>query len=152
MTYKRTKDVLECIQEIHHKLGDFYHRIAGKAERQRVKMLLDYMCRHERHLEASIAEYEKKASIRVLCTWFKYTADMPDLNCCDFLEKFKPEMAIDTMIGIILRVDDCLIEFYRSIAELCEVEPVREVFRNLLEMEKREEKQFVRDAMASNEI
>ncbi len=35
-------------------------------------MLLDYLSRHEKHREETLAKYEEEASKKVMETWFKY--------------------------------------------------------------------------------
>lgn len=62
MPYETAKDVLEHARDYHRILSDFYNKLGAKAQKQRAKMLLDYLSRHEKHLEDSLAEYEKEVS------------------------------------------------------------------------------------------
>ena len=51
MAFETTKDVLDHARDFHRQLSDHYAQLRDKAERERVKMLLDYLSRHEKHLD-----------------------------------------------------------------------------------------------------
>ncbi len=73
MAYETVKDVFDRIRTFHHRVGDYYDRLYSIADTERVKILLDYMSRHEKKLELCISEYEHDAAKDVLEAWFKYT-------------------------------------------------------------------------------
>ncbi len=146
MPYKQTMDLLDRSQLFHKEIGDLYERLEAISERQRVKMLLDYLSRHEKNLTESLSKYEEEASRRVMDYWFKYT---PNNKTCEHLEniELRPDMTIDDVISLAMRMDECLVELYRSVAENAESEEVKEIFNSLLEMEKQEEVELLKNAL-----
>ena len=146
MAYQRTKDILDRARLFHERLSEFYERLENVSKKEQIRMLLDYMSRHEKHLAKSLADYEKETSDRILDFWFKFT---PNNKKCEQLENFEldPDMTIDDVINLVLRLDECLVELYRSVAKSAQSEEVREVFRNLLAMEKQEEVQLLKNAL-----
>ena len=151
MAYKTTKDILELARAFHEQVSAYYRKLGDKSKRQRVKMLLDYMSRHEKHLEQCLTEYEQDASRKILETWFKYTPQFDIPSCFEDIE-LNPDMCIDDVIELALRLDDCLVELYKGMAEKAEYSDVKKVFTNLLEMEKHEKMNLVRDAIELKEI
>lgn len=61
--------------------------------------------------------------------------------------KLAPEMTLDDVVHVTLRLDDYLIDLFRSMAENVNVPEVRDVFKNLLEMEEQERRQKSRNAL-----
>lgn len=153
MTFETTKDVLDHAREFHGQVGEYYRQLGEKNQKERVKMLLEYMSRHEKHLEENLARYEEDVSGRILNTWFQYPPP-PDMlkTCVNLNLEGKENLTVDEVIELALKIDDCLIQLYQQMAAESEFEEVKEVFNNLLEMEKQQEMDLVRDALHLKEI
>jgi rubrerythrin len=151
MAFEQARDVIERARTIHKRMGEQYDLLGDVAERPRVKMLLDYLSRHERHLDEVLAKYEEAISKRILDCWFNYTPEMiPEdcVNCGDL----SPDMSIDEIIKRAALVDECLLRLYEEMSNRAPHEDVRNVFQTLLEMEKREELELMRNALELKEI
>lgn len=144
--FKQTKDVLDYVRTFHSQLSKYYESLSQIAEKERVKMLLDYLSRHEKHLAENLAEYENDAAKKILNTWFRFIPKNIPPDCFEN-NKLKPNISVDDVISIALHFDDCLIELYKVMAEEAEIEELKDLFNNLLEMEKQEEKILARDAL-----
>ena len=144
--FKQTKDVLDYVRKFHGQLSEYYDSMSQIAEKERVKMLLDYLSRHEKHIEASVAEFEKDASKNILNTWFQF---MPKNFPPDCFEKngLKPNMSVDEVITVALHFDDCLVELYKVMAKEAEISEVKDLFTTLLKMEQQEERTLARDSL-----
>ena len=151
MRFEQTRDVLEHARAFHAHIGELYHRLANEAERGAVKMLLEYMGRHERNLEEALARYQREASEQILDTWFQYTHDDEILRLCEDSD-FRPDMTVTEIVAAGLKLDDCLIQLYREMAECADSEQVREVFTNLLEMEEHEKHTLSKNALRSLDL
>ena len=150
-TFERTQDVLDHARTFHNELRRLYEQLSTETQKERVKMLLEYLSHHEKHLEQSLAAYEESASERVLDTWFKYVPQEDKLK--EFQDvKLEPDMSIDDVVDVALRMDNCLVEFYKDMAEVAVIPEVKEVFTNLLAMEEKEKRKLVRDALRLKEI
>ncbi len=146
MAYKKTRDVLDKMRLFHKQLSEFYAQMSERANRQKVKLLLDYMSRHETRLEGCLARYEDSAAKRVLDTWFQF---VPPIAKREFFQDMElaPDMSVEDVIRTTIQFDNCLAEFCMQMSETAMSEEVRELFSCLLSMEKREERQAVRDAL-----
>ena len=145
MRFEQTRDILNHARDFHRQVSEFYKRLSDKAEKQRVKMLLDYMSRHESNLERSMAKYQEATSKEVLDTWFQYTHDEDTLALCRDTE-FKPDMTVEEVVRVALRLDDCLIKLYREMAARTDCNEAREIFKNLLALEESEKSKLARNA------
>ena len=145
-TYKQTCDIIEYVRSFHNLMRNLYERLHEKDEKQKVKMLLDYLCRHEKHREDTLAKYEKEESRRVMDTWFKYVPENIPLNCFENFE-IKSHMSVDDIVHIALQLNNYLIELYKGLVRETEVIEVRDVFNYLLVRIKNDEKNLARDVL-----
>jgi rubrerythrin len=146
MAFDQTKDVLGDARKFHQKLSVFYEELKDSASKERVRNLLNYMSRHEKYLDDCLAEYEEQVSDNVLDTYFKYESESTVLTDLVDLE-IKPDMDVNDVVAVAMHFDDCLIAFYREMAQRCLSEKVREVFENLLEMEQHEQIELSKRAL-----
>ena len=66
MPYKKTRDILDRARTFHNNISERYRTLSVAAEKEKVKMLLDYLSRHEKNLAKSLEEYEEDASREIL--------------------------------------------------------------------------------------
>ncbi len=147
---ERTRDVLDHVRSFHEKLADYYARLEGRSERARVCLLLEYLSGHERHLADTLMRYEEKASRGVLNTWFKFS---PEDKLRSIQETdLSADMSCDEVVAAALELDERILDFYRDMASRAENPQVRELFEDLLQMERNEERQLTRNALALGDI
>jgi len=144
MMFKTTREVLDRIRKFHRMLSIYYDDVSKQTDQARLRLLLDYMSRHEKKFEENLARFGEESSKKLLDTWFKFLPDEDKLIGCEAM-KIRPDMTIDDVISIALRVDDCLIQFYTEMAEGCVIKEIKDFFTNLSNMEKREKYNFSRN-------
>ncbi len=145
---KTIRQLLDRARDVHHDLSERYEHLSRTAEGERVRLLLEYMSRHEDYLEQCLAQYEEDAEGHVLDYWMRFEPEM-DLSECGVLT---PDMSIAEVITVALRLDECLVRFYRQIAENATSVEVRELFVRLTALEKREELLKVRNAIEMEDL
>jgi len=147
MAFETTKDVLDHAREFHTQLSEFYTLLSRKSEKQRVKLLLDYMSEHEKYLEETLARYEEEVSGKILNTWSQYPPPKEILETCREISITKTDdLTVDDVIEMAVKLNQCLIDLYKEMIKNSETDQMREIFTNLMEMEKRQELELVRDA------
>lgn len=150
-TYETTRDVLDHARAFHGELGKLYERLAGEAQQERVKMLLNYLSRHEEHLEEGLAQYEEGASKRILDTWFKYVPGEDRLRECQSIQ-LERDMSVDDVVAVALRLDTCLLDLYKEMADTAVSQEVKDVFTNLLDMEEQEKHKLARNTLLLQDL
>lgn len=146
MAFQTVRDILDHARSFHRKLADFYALKGEHADKELVRVLLNYMSRHERHLDECLSSYEKESAKRILETWFKYPPEMPECACFECIE-LKPDLSAKDLFDTAMKVDQCLVNLYRQAAERAVSSEVKALFAELLELEKREETECLRNAL-----
>lgn len=151
MHYKTVKDVVDYSRKLHLQISKLYQEISQKQTQERVKMLLDYLQRHEAHLEKSLNQFEHDKSQKVLESWLQYA---PDQNISDVLEtiEINDHMTTDEVIEMALKLDDYFIVLYTDMVENASSSAVKAVFQNLLEMEQQEKIRTAKTALTINDM
>ena len=149
--FEQVKDVIEYSQEIHTKLAKFYNQLSEKHQLSHIKMLLDYLNRHERNLADSLSQYENDAAQQMMNTWLQYA---PTTKLEDKIKYFPihSDMTLQEVIDIALDLDNALVDLYRNVAQNVDTQELRELFQSLIDMEKKKKKRMVRDAMMLNDL
>lgn len=144
--YSQVKNMLEQVRDFHGQLVQYYDRLSKEAEQQRVKMLLDHMGKHEQDLQDGLRAYEETAPQNVMDTFVDCEYCNEILATCR-QTPIAPETSVGGVIRVAMDVDNCLLRFFREVAEQAETERVRDVFRNLVEMEESELRKLAMNAL-----
>ncbi len=129
------KDVIEQVKAFHVRLGNFFQKLSEEVEKDRVKLLLEYMSRHHDNLAYIMEEYEESVAKRILDTWVMYVNEECDLSPF-FDAKLGPNMTAQEALLVAADLDKCLIETYEAMLQNDIPDDVSEVFEGLLEKEK----------------
>ncbi|MCH5374304.1 MAG: hypothetical protein JJ992_10020 [Planctomycetes bacterium] len=146
MSNEQTRDILEHAQHFHRQVSQYYDELSAHTDKERIKMLLDYMSRHERNMARGLAEFEHSAPRDVMNACFKVGHVIKP--CCEVVQDLKitPDMSVDDVIEMGMQFGDCLISVYKDLSETAADERVRSVFQDLLTLEQKEKRQLVRNA------
>ena len=144
--YSQVKNMLEQVSDFHGQLVQYYDRLSKEAEQHRVKMLLDHMSKHEQDLQEGLRAYEESATQNVMDTYIDCEYCNEILATCR-QTPIAPETNVDGVIKVAMDVDNCLLRFFREVAEHAETERVRDVFRNLVDMEETELRKLAMNAL-----
>lgn len=149
--YVQVRDLLEQAARFHGDLAAFYHRLAGEAGQQRVKLLLDYMSTHEANLKASLDTFDEEASEGVLNTWIDRDYCDRIVHACENMPE-PPALEVEDVIHLAMTVDESLTRFYEELEQKTDVDSVREVFRNLVSMEQAELRRLAVNALTARDF
>jgi hypothetical protein len=151
MASETVSDIILRIRGLHRQLGAYYMAVSETSTRERVKLLLNHIGRHERNLEQALLQYQQQASRAVLESWYKTALGNP-LDPCLERAVITPDSKLADVVRTVLAADQCLVSQFRHLAESAPSEEVRTLFQKLVTIEEREEHQFVRDAFELEDI
>lgn len=151
MPYGQAKEILEYAREFHRKAGALYQQLADSNQSARVKLLLDYLIRHEKHLERALEDYEQSITTTALNSWYQYTKEQRTFQPLDSLQ-YSDNMSVEDIIKIGTTIDNCLVASYKGVADMATSAEVREIFENLLTMEEQEKHVKARIALGINDM
>lgn len=151
MHYQTVKDVVDHSRQLHQQISSIYKKLSEEQSQSRVAMLLDYLKRHEDHLEESLHQFENDKSQKVLESWFQYA---PDQNIAEVLNEIQvtDHMTTDEVVTMALKLDDYFIDLYQDMVDHSSSNAVKDVFQNLLEMEQQEKIRVAKTALQLNDI
>ncbi|EAT17378.1 hypothetical protein HTZ97_01755 [Desulfuromonas acetoxidans] len=151
MPYGQAKEILEYAREFHRKAGAYYQKLSCQTQSARVKLLLDYLVRHEKHLEKTLSDYEQSIATKALNSWYQFSQDQRTFQPLDSLS-YSEEMTVDEIIKSGTTIDNCLIASYKGMADTATSAEIREIFENLLAMEEQEKHVKARIALGINDM
>ncbi|MCK5913073.1 MAG: hypothetical protein KAG12_04295, partial [Desulfuromusa sp.] len=75
MPYGQAKGIIDAGRAFHQRASAFYQQLHDKAEGARVKMLLDYLVRHEAHLGRALADFNDESRLKAMGAWYQYAQE-----------------------------------------------------------------------------
>lgn len=142
---KQVREFVHFGKELHGKIKELYEELNEEARLERVRMVLEFLARHEEHMEEALARFEKDTRKGILEAWLEYK---PELDVEAVMGRFpvadKPSS--DELFQLAMEFDDTLVKLYREGADKAHDARTKEVFQSLLRLEEREKIQLARTA------
>lgn len=134
MSYERVGDILERIRNYHSRIRHAYQSLAGAHDDERLRILLEYMGRHENYFERSLGRYGAQEIDTIKQTYLQY---VPDDQIKRSLEETEldPSMEPDEIVRRSIEFDRGLVTFYRGLATTQAPPRVRELFESMIKLE-----------------
>jgi hypothetical protein len=154
-TYQQVRDVIEHTRSFHRQLSDYYQALEEKADKQRVKLFLNYLSGHEQNLENALANYEGEVSKDILDDYLQYLPAKDDERTDELaIEEtaIERDMSVADVVSLALKYDDYLINLYQDLSERADQPKVKEHFRNLLLLETEARHQMARGAVEAEDF
>lgn len=148
MSFKTVRDVLQLSQEIHSSASNLYEQLREQTQRERVDMLLKFLSRHEEELANTLAKVQGEVSERILGEWHQteLTSIESTLDGC---KECHPDISIQELVNMALKVDDSLINLYKHMASEASTDDARQLFNNLVVLEENEKMKTARAALST---
>lgn len=139
--FEQVRDVLDYGKFLHAEMKALAQRIEDQEQSARIRLLLDYLRRHEDELAASLEKFEKETQEHILNLWLPYPPD-PKIEKKLRAIKLHPHMTVEEIAKIVLDFEDALIELYKeSLNEIDDIH-VQEILQNLVQLEDAEKRRF----------
>ncbi|TAN48182.1 MAG: hypothetical protein EPN21_15410 [Methylococcaceae bacterium] len=148
---KPVKDFLDYGRELHGEIQAFYDTLSEQSDKERVRMLLDYLSRHEKTMEESLHRFEQVTRQSILAVWLEH---VPRLSIQEIIDEcgIKAGATLDDVLAIALKFDAAMIKLYRDVAENAKDARVKEVFNNIADMEVSEDNKLLRSVSMLREM
>lgn len=151
MRYVQVRNMLDHVRDFHQMLSEYYDQLSKETDKQRFKLLLDHMSKHEHDLSKGLGAYEESATRNVTDTYVDCEHCNQILATCE-QTPILPETGVDSVLTAAMDIDNCLLRFFREVADYAETERVRGVFRNLVEMEEAELRNLALSALQVRDV
>ncbi len=143
MAVIQVKDILNRAVEFHKMLVDFYSKLENISEKENVKLLVNYMARHENILKENLNQITAEQQRRITDIWVKQAPEYATCRCFENL-KINKDSSVDDIVDAGLQLNQCLINLYHHMSELAPTNEIKILFSNLESMEIAEKKKLAR--------
>lgn len=151
MRIEQVKDILEHTRRFHELISDYYQDLSKHTDKERLRIILDYLAEHERHLENALAEYEKCAAKEILNVWLPYSPCQKHL--VEFRLKLEAyDISPKEIAEKIIALDDCVINMYKELLSQTDSSEVKDVLHSILDFEEQEKRIAVRDLVWMEDV
>lgn len=139
--FEQVRDVIDYGKFLHSEMKALAQRIEDQEQNAHLKLLLDYLKRHEDELAASLEQFEGETRKSILDIWLPYP---PDAKVEKKLQAIKihPDMSIEEITRVVMEFEDALIELYKEALNEIDDPGVQEVLKNLVALEDGEKHRF----------
>ena len=144
MSQEQVRDIIDHARDFYSQLSTYYSELSGVTDQERVKIFLDYLSVCEKRHEQALAEYEETAPRDIINTWFKCGDDEATSTLLE-PSLLTSDMDIDTVLREALRLGQCISDMYQKALDRAQTDGIKEIFRNLLEGNKKDMRNLVRD-------
>lgn len=144
MRFETAREVLDHAKKFHSQLSVFYQGLATGQCPGKAKLLLNYLVQHEKKLADALRRFENDAPNGVLETWFQYTHDEDNLKIPqqENLPSKESKKSIEGISEYFMAVGDELISLYEEMAKQADEIQLKDIFTNLADMQKQEQRIF----------
>jgi rubrerythrin len=149
---KTTRDITEWLRKTHRHLSRFYEQRRNIADRERVRLLLDDLSRHEKTLEKALADLEDEARQHILDTYFQYLPEEFDELRFDDRHLQASDMTVDDVLRIVIRNDEASTRLYDRLAQTADIPSVKDMFGRLRDKLEEDRARLVENAMHLKDI
>jgi len=130
-------DVLKHAEEFERMLGEYFADVAERTTRDGVRLLTDYMSRHESRIVEFLEKLPEEEVHRICSTPLRYEPHVADCRSFEGMELPPDATAADVLDAAIL-FDECLVRLYRQVAEQPVSEDIKELFEGLIRVEEQD--------------
>ena len=132
------EDVLIHARNFERMLADYYAKLAEHTTRDGVRLLTEYMSRHQNRIEETLNTFSREQLKRVRSTPLRYEPQAADCRCFQDIGLAADASAAQVLDEAVV-FDECLVSLYRQVLQQ-DVEPdIRQLFESLLCVEQRDE-------------
>lgn len=145
-SFLQVKHVIDYSKMTHIHLRDFYASLNKKPQPERVKMLLNHLIEDQRRIEKILSTFEAVSEAYILDSWMQYVSNV-DIHGLINNQKIKADISLDEITELAVKFGEVLVNFYREAATKTDLEKVSNIFKNLAEMEVKDNLKQARAAL-----
>ncbi len=131
-------DVLTHAKNFERMLSDYYAKLAEHTSREGVRLLTDYMSRHQSRIEKALATLPSEQVSKICSTHLRYEPQAADCRCFEGMELSSGATAAEVLDKAVT-FDECLIKLYRQVLQQPVDQDVKDLFESLVRSEQRDE-------------
>ena len=130
----QVKDLMERVIKFHGRLVAFYSRIDNESKKESVKLLVNYMARHEKILAERLQAITAQQQEQLNEEWWTSVPVPAQKRCFQGLG-IDQDSSVDDVIDAGLRLNKCLLDYYSQLVQIAPSDELKAFFTVLEQME-----------------
>ncbi len=131
-------DVLKHAEAFEQMLVEYYSKLSERTAREGVRLLTDYMSRHQTWISEALKKLPSDQVSRICNSPLRYEPQAADCRCFEGME-LSADATAAQVLDAAITFDECLVSLYRQVVQQPVDEETRELFESLIRAEKNDE-------------
>jgi len=124
------EEVIRHAEQFEERLADHYTDLAEHAQREGVRLVATYMSQHHQMISEALRDLCLDDAWRLDTVMLQFGPDCLDCHICDGME-LPSEASASEMLDAAIRLDDCLLCFYRQVLDQPVPPEIEDLFDSL---------------------
>jgi len=150
MSYSTVKDIIEYSRKLHQHARNLFEQLRDQTQKERVDMMCHLLAEHENTMADSLIRIEEELQQKVLTEWHQFEPGSISEALAERVN-IHPDMSVDELVKIALRIDDYLIDLYNQMLSESTSDESRVLFQSLVQLEQSEKMRTVRAALSAED-
>ena len=131
-------EILEHIEKFENMLTELYTKFSQESQKETVHMLAEYLARHRHRTMEALEQLPPEQMEHVRDVRLQYPPHIPGPHCLEEID-IAADSTPEEMLDAAMQFDECLIHMYEQIAEQTIEHETRDLFENLIQLERNDE-------------
>lgn len=123
--------ILTHVEHFEQLLKSFYAKLSEETTHEGVRLLADYMSRHSLRIHELLNKLPLDKRDTICSTPIPYMPELPDQEDIKLI-KLSADPSAGEILDAAVRLDDCLVKMYQSVAEQPVCQEIKEFFEYLI--------------------
>ncbi|MCH1932051.1 hypothetical protein L9G16_17905 [Shewanella sp. A25] len=151
MRIQQLRDLLEYVANCRLDMAQLYGRLNNQADSARVKLMLEYLESHQKHVAEKLRDYIDEAPQRILDTWYKdFVFEDFTKRCQDIM--LPANIDEDEVLNLHLELENLLIGLLEKTEHSTTAEDARSALADLIRVEKTQQQRLVHSTIRMEDI
>lgn len=146
MQVENLRDILHWTEIYHRRLSEYLAQCADQQSSERVRLLLEYLSQHERHLSELFEGFEAQSELKALNTWCYEYLDKKPIQLISEQDTPLNQASTQEVMRTIAAQHDQITSLYRYLLARANIPSNIELLERLLALEEHEVMRMVQSA------
>jgi hypothetical protein len=139
MRFENAREAVKHAQTFHKQLSALYQGLTKQEYPAKTNLLLKYMSDQERDLADLLMQFEQNTPTGVLDTWIQYADDQNILKAPN-IDVLSAIQSMEDVLTLSVTMSNEFITLYQQVEEQLDEMKVKDIFRNLANMQLQKQK------------
>ena len=131
-------EILRHAEKFESHLAEFYTKISEETTLDAVRLLTDYMGRHQNRIKDALSKVPAEQMQHIINIPLQYEPHIPGDHCFKVI-KLPANASPNEILDAAIKFDECIVQMFRQIAHQPVHRDVKDFFENLQQLEEKDQ-------------